>query len=204
MKTFVNGTKIPLIPPLLAGNQLGSDFLEKANLFNDYFSKQCTTIGNNIPIPANTSFVTEGRLSTFEICSGDIVKIIRSLDPNKAHGHDEITIRVIKVCASSIAKPLAIRNCLESKCFRKEWKKSITVPVHKKRGKQLIKTYRPVSLLPICSNIFEKVIFNSLFKYLDDNNLSNINQSGFPQGNSCVHQPLSITHEIYKAFDANS
>ena len=39
LKTFVNGTTIPLIPPLLVGNQLVSDFLEKANFFNDYFSK---------------------------------------------------------------------------------------------------------------------------------------------------------------------
>ena len=38
LKIFVNSTKIPLIPPLLVGNQLVSDFLEKANLFNDYFS----------------------------------------------------------------------------------------------------------------------------------------------------------------------
>ena len=205
LKAFANGTKIPLIPPLLVGNQLVSDFLEKANLFNDYFSKQCTTIDNNSAIPANTSFVTEERLSTFEICPGDIVKIIRSLDPNKAHGHDEITIRMIKMCASSIAKPLAIlfRNCLESECFPKEWKKANIVPVHKKHDKQLIKNYRPVSLLPICSKIFEKVIFNSLFKYLDDNNLLNSNQSGFRSGDSCVHQLLSITHEIYKAFDAN-
>ena len=67
----------------------------------------------------------------------------------------------------------------------------------------MIKNYRPVSLLPVCSKIFEKVIFNSLFKYLEDNNLLNGNQSGFPPGDSCVHQLLSITHEIYKAFDAN-
>ena len=40
LKTFVDGTKIPLIPPLLVGNQLVSDLLKKANLFNDYFSKQ--------------------------------------------------------------------------------------------------------------------------------------------------------------------
>ena len=36
--TFINGTKIPLTPPLLVGNQLVTDFLVKANLFNDYFS----------------------------------------------------------------------------------------------------------------------------------------------------------------------
>ena len=51
LKTFVNGTKILLIPPLLVGNQLVPDFLEKANFFNDYFSKQCTTIDNSSAIP---------------------------------------------------------------------------------------------------------------------------------------------------------
>ena len=130
----MNGTKIPLIPPLLVGNQLVPDFLEKANLFNDYSSKLCTKIDNDSAIPANTSFVTEERLSTFEIYPGDIVKIIWSLDPNKAHGHDEKTICMIKICAASIAKPRAIlfRNCLESECFPKEWKKANIVPVHKK------------------------------------------------------------------------
>ena len=149
LKAFANGTKIPLIPPLLVGNQLVSDFLEKANLFNDYFSKQCTTIDNNSDIPANTNFVTEERLSTFEICASDIAKILRSLDPNKAQGQDKTSIRMIKMCASSISKPLAIlfRNCLKRECFPKEWKK-------KKHDKQLIKNYRPVSLLPICSKIF--------------------------------------------------
>ena len=127
------------------------------------------------------------------------------MDSNKGHEHNEISIRIIKLCSSSVSKPLAIlfRNCLESECFPKEWKKANIVPVHKKHDKKLIKIYLPVSLLPICSKISEKVIFNSLFKYLDDNNLLNSNQSGFRPGDSCVHQLLSITHEIYKAFDAN-
>ena len=60
-----------------------------------------------------------------------------------------------------------------------------------------------MSLLPISSKIFEKVIFNSLFEYLKDNKLLNCNQSGFRSGDSCVHQLLSITHEIYKSFDVN-
>ena len=136
LKTFVNDTKIPLIPPLLVGNrnQRVSDFLVKTNLFNDYFSKQCTTIDNNSSIPAKISFETKKRFSTFEICSGDIVKIIRSLDPNKAHGHNEMTIRMIKICTSSISKSLTIlfTNSLESECFSKEWKKANTVPVHNK------------------------------------------------------------------------
>ena len=94
------------------------------------------------------------------------------------------TIHMIKVCASLISKPLAIlfRKCLESECFPKERKKANIVPVYKKHDKQLIKNYRPVSLLPICSKTFERVIFNSLFKYLDDNNLLTSTQPSFPPG----------------------
>ena len=66
--------------------------------------------------------------------------------------------------------------------------------------KQLIKNYRTVSLLPICAIVFEKIIFNSLFKFLDTNKLLNKNQSGFRPG---VHQLLTIIHESYKALDAN-
>ena len=98
---------------------------------------------------------------------------------------------------------ILFRNCFENQCCPKEWKKANIVPVHEKNYKQLIKNYRPLSLLPVCSKIFEKIIFNSLFKYLEDNNLLNGNHSGFRPGESCVHQLLSITHEIYKAFDAN-
>ena len=47
------------------------------------------------------------------------------------------------------------------------------------------------------------MIFNSLFKYLDANNLLTSNQPGFRPGDSCVHQLLSITREIYEVFDAN-
>ena len=63
--------------------------------------------------------------------------------------------------------------------------------------------YWPVSLLPICSKIFEKIICNSLFKYLEDNKLLNCNQSGFQSGDSCVHQLLSIRYKIYISFVSN-
>ena len=55
LKIFVNGTEIPLIPPLLVRNQFVTDFLIKANLLNDYFSQQCTTVDNDSSIPPNVS-----------------------------------------------------------------------------------------------------------------------------------------------------
>ena len=205
LKTFVNGSKIPLIPPLLVNNEFVTDFLEKANLFNDFFREQCRPITNDSSLPNNQTLETVTRLSDINIDTDTIIKLIRSLDPNKAHGCDGISIRMLKLCATSISKPLHIlfNNSVISECFPNEWKKANVIPVHKKGDKQIINNYRPVSLLPICSKIFEKIIFNSLFEYLEDNKLLNCNQSGFRSGDSCVHQLLSITHEIYKSFDAN-
>ena len=54
-----------------------------------------------------------------------------------------------------------------------------------------------MSLLPVCGKIFEKIIFNSFFKYLDDNNLLNSNQSDFRPGDFCVD------HLVSKVFHAN-
>ena len=112
---------------------------------------------------------------------------------------------MLKLCATSISKPLHIlfNNSVISECFPNEWKKANVIPVHKKGDKQITTNYRPVSLLPICRKIFEKIIFSSLFEYLEDNKLFNCNQSGSRSGDSCVHQLPSITHENYKLFDAS-
>ena len=94
---------------------------------------------------------------------------------------------MIKLCAFSIAKPMSVlfRNSFENECFPKEWNKANIAPVYKKNDKQLIKNYGPALLL-VCGKIFEKITFNSFFKYLEDNNLLNGNQSSFYPGDSCT------------------
>ena len=61
LKTFANGTKIPLILPLLIDNQFVTHLLEKANLYNNIFSQHYTTKVNNSSIPTNLTFETENR-----------------------------------------------------------------------------------------------------------------------------------------------
>ena len=77
------------------------------------------------------------------------------------------------------------------------------VPVHKKEDKTLVKNYRPISLLPIFSKTFERVIYNSIFNYFISNKLFTPSQFGFLPGDSCIAQLLSIIHEIQTAFDEN-
>ena len=90
---------------------------------------------------------------------------------------------------------------MESGSFPSDWKKGIVVPIHKKDGKQCFKNYHPVSLLPICGKIFEKLIFNEMFKCFIENELTSPNQSGFKSDDSCINQLLAITHKVYKSVD---
>ena len=81
---------------------------------------------------------------------------------NKTLCHDNISICMLKICGESIYKPLEIifRQALLSGVFPFEWRKGNIAPVHRKSDKKNIKNYRPVSLLPICGKIFERLIFN--------------------------------------------
>ena len=64
-------------------------------------------------LPSVLSKKTHKLLSTIYFTSGDNVKIIKNFDPNKAHGHDMISIRMIKICDASICKPLELIFKLE-------------------------------------------------------------------------------------------
>ena len=64
IKTLFNGKKVPVISPILVNNKLVTNFKDKANVFNDFFSKQCQRIPNNSTLPSIQSFETCNRLST--------------------------------------------------------------------------------------------------------------------------------------------
>ena len=70
------------------------------------FLQRCLLIKNNRKIPSDPQYLTENRLSSIISSQDDIAKIIQNLDPNKAYGHDTIIIRMLKICDSSICKPL--------------------------------------------------------------------------------------------------
>ena len=111
---------------------------------------------------------------------------------------------MIKLCRNSICKPqisIIFNDCINKGKPPHEWKKTNVVPVHEKGNKQGLKNNRPISLLPICSKIFERLIYNKMFTFFTESNLIPPNQSGFRPRDSCVKQLLAITHKIYKLFD---
>ena len=81
-------------------------------------------------------------------------------------------------------------------------KKNI-VPVHKNENKQLIKKCQPVSLLPICRKLLEKTYDQHNFDFTDTRIMLSVHQSRFCHSGACMHQLISIVHDIYNAFDSN-
>ena len=96
---------------------------------------------------------------------------------------------------------MIFKSCLNYVTFPAEWKKANVVPVHKKGDHQCVKNYRPVSLLPVFSKIFERLTYNAMFKHFLDSNLIFSNQSGFKPADSCIKQLIAITHDLFKGFD---
>ena len=169
LKSFINDKKI--IPPILHNNVLVTDFKKKAELFDSYFASQCTLINSNRTLHVNVQYLTDKRLSSFDFSEDDIMKVIQQLDPNKAHGQDNISIRIIKICGKSIFIPSRkiFEECLRTDTFPLEWKKGNLVPIFKKGDKQIYKNYRPVSLLGIFGKILD-LFLKKCFRFLSRTN----------------------------------
>ena len=133
-----------------------------------FFAEQCSVIPNKSVLPPQLTWLTENLLANCYFSKKDILQIIRNLDSNKAHGHDMISIPMLKLCGDSICKPLVLifKTCLRNGRFPLEWKKVNVVPIHNKGDKQTIKNYRPVSLLPICEKIFERLLYDTMFDFI--------------------------------------
>ena len=166
LKTLLKGKKIPCIPPLFHGDKFIVEFQEKSEIFNSFFADQCSPISNGSVLPSELPLRTDSSLSSCHFTKDDILRIINNLDPNKAYDHDEISIRMLKICGDSICRPLSIifKICLRTGIFPLEWKKANIVPIHKKGDKQTVINYRPVSLLPICGKVFERLLYNEMLK----------------------------------------
>ena len=99
--------KIPSIPPLLADGKFVFDFYEKSNIFNKFFASICAPIKNASTLPS-FSHRTNTRIKSFNLKEKDILSIIKSLDPTKAHGCDNLSIKMIQICNEVITIPLKL------------------------------------------------------------------------------------------------
>ena len=202
----MNKCRAPKIPLLLVNNVFNLNCRDKAKLFNDFFSNRCRLITSSSTLPT-FNILTDNKIDKILIRRNEVVSLVRHLNPNKASGSDGISAQMLLLCDDSIGMPLKIifENILSTSFYPDMWKLANVSPIFKKGDKQSIKNYRPISLLPIYGKMFEKIIFNNLYHYLNSNNLITRNQSGFRPDDSTPNQLLFLVDEIHQAFeDRNS
>ena len=105
----------------------------------------------------------------------EINEEVASLKPNKILGYDNIHVNVIKVIYEELKRPLfhIFDQSLKSGIFTDKLKIVKVLPIYKSGKKYVLSNYRPISVLPCFSKILERIMYNRLSNYLNENEILN-------------------------------
>ena len=120
------------------------------------------------------------------VVTEDSVKRIISQLNNSAAGYDGLPVSIMKQLASAYIIPLTymINLSIVQGDFPDEMKLAKVLPIYRSENEQLVQNYRPISVLPYFPKIYERVIYNHIIDYIDDNNTLYDKQFGFRKGHS--------------------
>lgn len=180
-----------------------------SNEFCKYFSNVGSTFASKIP-PSKKSF--KAYLGNYAINktmfiqptdTSEIAKIISSLKSKSSSGHDGINSIILKTFSSQLLEPLTmvINRSIELGKFPNELKTAKVIPIYKAKDTNQFSNYRPISLLPIFSKIFEKVMHKRLYCYFQDCDLLYKHQYGFRHSRSTTSAITEICSDILYGFD---
>ena len=165
-----------------------TDKKEIAEQFNNFFINIGPKLASELDTagkPDFKSYLNMNKLKTvfnFTPIEEEQTKtIITNLKPKNSSGHDNISLILLKASINSIAKPLTciINQSLKTGRFPSKLKVAKIIPIFKKDVEHDFNNYRPISLLPSISKVFEKTIYTQLFQYITVNSLLHANQYGF-------------------------
>ena len=204
-----NSSKSDFPKYFLENGKMITDDTEIANCFNNFFLNVGPDLSNKIKAPKNQSYKNflSNQISSnfaFEPVTVDLVKkIINNLKSKISFGHDGISSTLLQKMSDTIVPTLTliINQSLCTGIFPDQLKIAKIKPIYKKEDPHLPDNYRPISLLPAISKIFEKVAYIQVYKYFTDNKLFYKSQYGFRQLHSTELAALEITDKIYIDLD---
>ena len=182
---------------------------EVANKFNSYFAKIGPSLESEIP-PSSKSYAdflkkVNVRHSFFMKPTScyEISKIISNLDSGKSLGPNSVPIYILKVSNDFFSELLSkvINLSFETGIFPDLCKLAKVIPIFKAGNENLCENYRPISLLPIYSKIFEKAMYSRIYEFLNKNNLIYNQQFGFRANHSTNHAIISLSEDIKSLLD---
>ena len=177
-----------------------------ANKLNKYFIDSISEILNSTSahIPFNVALAACSNTLAYDfatITEGDVTKAIKDLPDTSSCGHDKISAKMLKLCTSSISRPLStqLNNSLRSGIFPDVWKQALVTPVFKKDNKYDKKNYRPIALLSLVGKCFEKIVCRQLSDFLELNMCFSNLQHGFHHKRSYETALQRLSNLLFRA-----
>ena len=207
----LNRTSHSSIPDTMVINGLEcTDKKEIADSFNSFF----VSIGeqNNVNVERHKEshfrdYLTDKVDAQFafrSIRNSDTVRMIKNIKLSNTKGHDGISSDLLKLIGNAISKSitLIINQSLTTGIFPDRLKIAKVIPIFKKDSKKLIKNYRPISVLPVISKIFEMAIHEQLCDYFTVNGLFSTQQYGFMKNASTELAALELIDRLLNQLNA--
>uniref|UniRef100_A0A1B6KMS7 Reverse transcriptase domain-containing protein n=1 Tax=Graphocephala atropunctata TaxID=36148 RepID=A0A1B6KMS7_9HEMI len=189
--------------------------LKISQTFNDFFTGMISANVNTVNVAyknKNLSIISGQNLcgynfeKIFYLTQTDemeVQKIINSFQNKFSSGHDDIPMTIIKTVNKQLSKVLVhlINSSFICGIFPDQLKIAKVIPIYKKNDPLNIQNYRPVSLLPSLSKIYEKVVYNRLMQFVESNNILEAIQHGFRKQKSTITAVVSFIESIIEAID---
>ena len=174
---------------------------EKAEILANFFTSVFTQepVGPIQHVDSRTDAV----LGRIEIDVHDVAKRLRSLNPGKSCGPDDIHPRILKELADEISLPLThiFSLSLETSTLPEIWKKANVTAIFKKGDKKEPGNYRPVSLTCIPCKMLESIVRDKVMEYMKQHKLFSKQQFGFINGRSTTLQLLHVLNKWTEIID---
>ena len=173
---------------------------------NNYFvtSQNCTSGDSELIDHYNNNIFDDSiDLFNFSFASeSEVASAMRSIRSG-AVGGDGIGMRMLDICCPNIIPYIChiINVIIETSTYPSVWKTAIVRPIPKVRNPSRISDLRPISILPVMSKIFEKIVASRLREHLRRHDILPESQSGFRPGYSCTSALLHVTDDILRAAD---
>ena len=170
--------------------------IDKAAVLNNFFY-ECFN-STLPPLPTHVSWLDPVNFPEDLLCTEDVtIELITKLEISKATGPDNISARMLKETATSIASSLTklFNLSLSSGHLPSAWKLARVVPVPKSSDLSSPSNYRPISILSIISKIMERCVYKIVYDHLCVSYPISAKQWGFLPGRSTISALLSVTHD---------
>ena len=132
-----------------------------------------------------------------------VKKLLLGQKPHKASGPGQISPRILKEIACSIAPALTLiyQASYEQGQIADDWKRDFVTHLFKKWGKSKASNFRPVSLTSYCCKVMEHIVHSNLTKFLENNKILSDYQHGFRKNRSCETQLITTVHDLAFGLD---